>query len=724
MMPMGATILLNLTGKLSFEAADPLLSVVDLLFYDRLSVQKPPSPSLFPPEGRMPGEKHIRRLASTLSNLLEARALSEDDDGGRIRIIVTLDMEEESQKCFPAQKARMIRLSIADVFGQNNPLLARFDYSFIFLAESAGHHKRDDFYCLLARDGYTGVGADEWIGSFGNLDSLRDEVFSRISNAEDEWQVTDKRVCEDFAKFCEELEKEVNRIASRMDEAGLCDAFKALFRDRTQYVTTVGDFIRCDYDGILHDCVSQLIGFVADDFKRDCTFFVVATDSSTITTKRSYETFVSSLVQLLATMRKEDYKTLLQNVDINAPARIFTIGTPENIYFDKDAFTCLMKMVADDSHLIRTSRWEKSQNVTYRVFVPKADDPRSIDSYRQLNDKYAEERQAIYCEWEKVKKIPFFFGRQVGDWNWYKRVVGAAEEIFLFESINDRPLYDPPQRITDDRISIKEEENTYAGLEEVITIMTKEAPQLTKVKDIDEYMKERHGLMDKMREGIDGLKREMVKLGYLSCLIWIGFFSCIAFTVDFCYHMLWYDNEESLWLVAECLGVIGLLFVVSAIVARGAVKKKICAQYAIIDGAYRQMQENLRNYLNDINRRVKQQNEADVRRKNLDEINAKLDEFNSHNCQVDIWTAHYCAIAEKLSKTIKLLSLNPQPTFHYKKSRRPDDQQAVEDIRMSFPTLSEEVRQAFADRTVKFTNKGIEVSGVTSFVTHFKFSEN
>ena len=56
MMPMGATILLNLTGKLSFEAADPLLSVVDLLFYDRLSVQKPPSPSLFPPEGRMPGE--------------------------------------------------------------------------------------------------------------------------------------------------------------------------------------------------------------------------------------------------------------------------------------------------------------------------------------------------------------------------------------------------------------------------------------------------------------------------------------------------------------------------------------------------------------------------------------------------------------------------------------------------------------------------------------------
>ena len=136
------------------------------------------------------------------------------------------------------------------------------------------------------------------------------------------------------------------------------------------------------------------------------------------------------------------------------------------------------------------------------------------------------------------------------------------------------------------------------------------------------------------------------------------------------------------------------------------------------------MQENLRNYLNDINRRVKQQNEADVRRKNLDEINAKLDEFNSHNCQVDIWTAHYCAIAEKLSKTIKLLSLNPQPTFHYKKSRRPDDQQAVEDIRMSFPTLSEEVRQAFADRTVKFTNKGIEVSGVTSFVTHFKFSEN
>ena len=70
-------ILLNLTGKLTFEVTDPLMSVINagkpLLFYDRLSVIPFPSdPAIC--------QQHVERLASSMRNLLEARSLSVADE--------------------------------------------------------------------------------------------------------------------------------------------------------------------------------------------------------------------------------------------------------------------------------------------------------------------------------------------------------------------------------------------------------------------------------------------------------------------------------------------------------------------------------------------------------------------------------------------------------------------------------------------------------------------
>lgn len=131
------SILLNLTGCLSYEETDPLMSLVagkgSLLFYDQLSVRR------FPSEKEQ-YDAFLDNLLSNLRNLLESRALSREDGGGKVRLIVVIDLAgglfeplEKGRKCFPSEKVRLFQDRLHRVFGDGNPLLDRFCYSFIFL---------------------------------------------------------------------------------------------------------------------------------------------------------------------------------------------------------------------------------------------------------------------------------------------------------------------------------------------------------------------------------------------------------------------------------------------------------------------------------------------------------------------------------------------------------------------------------------------------------------
>lgn len=133
------TIILNLTCGLSFEESDPLMAVAVgsgiLLFYDQLTVQR------FPTE-RSQYKSHLESLLRNMRNLLESRSLSAEDTGGKIRVIVTLDLvgglfEEASQasSCSPAHSASLFQQTAVGIFGQHNPLLSRIDFYYMFLED-------------------------------------------------------------------------------------------------------------------------------------------------------------------------------------------------------------------------------------------------------------------------------------------------------------------------------------------------------------------------------------------------------------------------------------------------------------------------------------------------------------------------------------------------------------------------------------------------------------
>lgn len=724
-------VLLNLTGKNNFEVTDPLLSVVNaeepLLFYDRLSIEKFPTDAT-----RCQG--HVERLVSSMRNMLEARSLSTKDHNETIRLIVVLDLvggafqpDDDSKKVFPAQKVREFKDIVTRLFEDNNPFLKRFEYVFVFLVDNNEDTEKSEFFRELAGDGYSGIADDKWIGvNTIKLNEERDGIIQ--TELHDETPLADKGIASQYAKFEEHLREVLEKVGTRMDEAGLGSDFKALVSEKIQGVTTVGAFRQLDYDQTILWCVSQLIGLNAEEFRDDCAFFIVGVERNTVAVRRKSEAFVASLVQLLSTISSEDYIRLFNPADLNILAKLFVITSPQTVDLNVDAFSQLEIMVQASGPELEKARWKMDRKVKYKIYKPKNEDPQAIDTHREINDLNDEQRQILYSKFEKNRAIPFFFGKRIGDWSWYKRVVRCAEDVYHFESVNDRPLYDPPKRLTDNEMDFDEIDASYSYLENQLETLPKEAQKkkeerererTRKPMDLNEYIIERHKLMEKFASGIEELKKEMVKLGYFTCLLWIGILSTIGFTLCYAYHFFWFDNEDSLWLIAACFGVAALLFVLSAIIGRSSVKSRIKAVHRSMDNAFIKMQDKLKEYLEDINERVKQQNEADILRRNLDEIRFKLEAFYRHNKQVDLWINHYQGIATKLSATFQLLG------FKESDSSRTVDNLDMNDFELetSVPSLPEIVRKQFGEMSVEFGNQGTPINKVTSFVRHFRFSE-
>lgn len=716
-------ILLNLTGKLTFEVTDPLMSIVNagkpLLFYDRLSVVPFPSDPAI-------SQQHVERLASSMRNLLEARSLSVSDENETIRLIVTLDLsggvfqQEGHQYFFPAQKIRSFRNTIKDVFENDNPLLERFEFVFIFLTSHNDNRFDDVFYFNLAYNGCEGSTGTNWLCKDDlNLNTLRDDIIEKLNAPEDNWLLTRNNVKSSYDKFVRELNDTIKTVAGHMEKAGLKDEFMALVDERIKGINSIGDFNGFDYDGIILSCINQLVGLSSDEFQKDCTFFILPKDNSTTQLRHKDEIFISSLVQFLATLSHEDYINYLKSGSL-IPARLFYIDNPNSDDININAFRCLERQVQTSRDILETARWQLDKKTVDCIrFVPKAKDPKTTDTHRELNDKLTEQRQSMYDEFVKTRRVPFFFGQRIGDWSWYKRVIKCAESIYHFESVNDRPLYDLPKRITDNEMNQIKIECTYADLENDIITLTKETPVIKKETDFNDYLRERNSLMEEFLEAIDKLKKEMVKLGYFTCLLWIGIIATLAFFLVFSYHFFWYDNNDDPWLIAAAFGAISLIFVFSAIVGQICIKSKIKTVHQEMDSYYYKIQENLQAYLNDINERVKLQDEADVRRKNLDEMKSKLDAFYCHNKQVDIWAEHYKSVATKLSANIQSLKVKSND---YDEKIVDLDENDFE-LECTIPSLPESISSLFDNMPIVFSNRQYQINNATSFVLNFRFAE-
>ncbi|MCR4921968.1 MAG: hypothetical protein K5945_09760 [Bacteroidaceae bacterium] len=721
-MPKDSAILLNLTSRLTFEDTDPLMSVVvgdgALLFYDRLSVAKFPSDATNV-------ESHVAQLLSAMYNLLSARTLSDEDHNERIRLIVTLDMiggafqpQKPAQKCFPAQKARQFRKIVADTVGRDNPLLRRFDYCFLFLSDRSAAPDTTEFYLTLADDGLTGLDAASWIDHDSiQLNRLRDDTIRRMNTPDDQWPLTSSSTALHYQHFLAELCDRLKTVTARMKEAAVGEAFETLFAKRTKDIASVEDFRTFDYDEALSSSVGELLGLCASDFRNNTAFFFIDTDDSNARKRTKSATFVAALVQFLTTMGPDDYRKCLLTPGMDLPARIFSARPLDYDNIDGSAIASLQRMVESCLSILDGARWKKDLRVRLRQYTARSQDVNATDSYNTVNDKKAKERQLLFDRFFSARSVPFFFGKRVGEWKWFRDVAKTADDLYRFESLNSHPLYDMPHRIGDNEMEDKEVECDYAELQDRIAQLKKEDSETTMIQDLNTYLRERQVLMEKFGSAVAEMKKEMVRLGYLACLFWLGMFCSVVVTLSYAFHFFQPGIAAPLWLVAVAFAASVVLFALAAVGAQASVKRRLKATHLEMDTHYHQMQANLQAYLDGVNARAKLQNEADIRRKNIDEMEAKLLAFTNHNKQVDLWVAHYRGIAQKLSFLAQFIDSQTSGNTEVKVS--------IDDFNFesAFPSLPYVVCHSFANNPTEFSTQQIKVNGATSFVRLFRFAE-
>jgi hypothetical protein len=692
-----------------------------LLFYDRLSVDR------FSPEDNSleSGLAYVEKKLTTLRNLLDARTLSLRDNEGKIRLIIILDLagglfQTPEGKVFPAQKVRQFRTIVKKVFGENHPIHNRMEYSFVFINTGTDDSALDDFYQQLAYDGITGGNAENWFSSKDfQLDELRNKILSKMGSPDESADLSSRSLSTVYSDFESKLEDVKRLILKRLKEAGVAELVQAKLDSLLKSVETVRDFQHFQYEEVIRNTISQQIGLNSTEFGRDCVFFIVKSSGKA---RKSYlrgETFVKALVQLICTVNDADYSVRFKNSSRNQRARLFILNETNAHDLDADALIKLRAQVNACLPLLKKAEWTKDMEVNYNIYEPNATEAHETDTYRKLNDKYTAERKKMKEDFDLIKRVPFFFGKKVGDWGWYNNVVDHVTGIYKFELENDRPLYDTPNRITYKEMSASPVKATYRELEDEKRKLEKLDTPIKHTEDLNNYMATRRGLMDEFLNAIASLKMEMPKLGYFSCLFWIGFFSILASTLCYAYHFFWFDNTDPLYLIAIAFGCFGLLFVISALTGQTCVKRRIKAAIQEIDQIYEQLQNNLQKFLDDVNKRITLQNEADARRRTLDEMESKLNEFKSHNKRLDLWKLYFQSLVNKIGSQLEAIDKEKDAPV-YDTSPEVNEKDFNLD---GFPSIPDKIKTQFnAKMTNQFVPR-VPISLVTCFVRNFNFTE-
>ena len=704
---MDVAVLLNFTSRVAFERTDPLMSLVaakgPLLFYDRLSVG----------EFDMDEDRRIEQtlgILANLRNLLEARAIStEGIDDDRIRLIVVTDLkgglsdEEEKESRFPVQKVRWIRELVQSVFGPNNPLLEKFEYAFVFIRKD-----RD-------REDLSGSRLD---GLQLNLNSFRDALFNSLALAapDEDWDISHAGVSSHYRDFKIKLDDLENTLAEWLQDVSLLSMFKEKLRDKLSAVRTVGAFKLFDYDKTVRDCLLETIGLRSREFGQNCVFFLVDYKG-----KEEDKIYLKSLIQFLATIDQEAYNANFKPQGPFAPSRLFVLQDFNVTDIDFDALHTLKSNAETCINVLRDSEWNGSEPVDdFKIYEPNAQTPGETDTHKELNAKLKATRDALIQQFHKVRRVPFFFGKHIDDWeSWYFPVVEALSAIYKDEDENDRPLYDTPRRITNKEMTAKNppEPVSFNSLKEMKRKLEKAQVPVGDVESLGAYMAGRRERMEAFASSIEKLKGEMPKLGYFTCLFWMGILSLIGFTLCFAFHFFWFDNPDPWYLIGIAAGAAGLLFILSAIIGQSCVKKRIKEVYHEIDDILNLQQTRLEEFLKNVENRAATQRKADIDRRNMDAIEEKLDLFDSHNKQVEIWKDYFMSLARTLTFVLERVRNGSTPVV--RTANIANDDFPLE----FFPAVPFSVRQLFSAMSVDIHTPAVTVQPVTSFVKRFRFVE-
>ena len=658
---MVVSILLNFSQNIEFQKTDPLMGIVTacdkLLFYNSLSV------------GRFQYDKKdqfIQKKIANLRNVLENRSLSSEDREETIRLIVVLDFnvwdildphpeqdkDEATQSLLglPALKVNYIKTKVEEIFGERNPLLKRLEYDFTFVHDD---DERSPFFREVMYNGYGGdLIENSWI-SHGSLEVNGEKV---PSNGQDRnLSLENNLVCNDYNRFQNKCVDVIDAVRRKLEPLGLEEKFNLSIDAKLKDVKTLGQHWDFDYDFALRSAVSEVVGLKATQNK-DSVFFVIRVKKSPAALKCEDETKLKSLIQMLCTIDEEDHEKVFGRIVSSSTPKLFILcDTIKN----KQVFAELRKNVVDFRAELNGFVWKDTLEVEYNEY--ELPDNESSDSHDEHNKEVNDIRQTQRQDFWRKSRIPFFFGKKEGDWNWYMRVLNALNKTFLFEMENNSPLHDNLTRVTDEELRSDLNKTTYGMLKERRDDLLKTDVRVESNVDFEEYITERKKNIKNLGSAIAKLKTEMVKLGFCSCLIWIALLSSLAFTLCYAYHFFYNEFEDSpIWIGAGFLAV-ALFFLVGSIWARGKVKSKIKGVYAEIRSVYEGIDKLQDEYLESVRELDRQMKEADAHRKTVAEVMEKIEEFDSHNKKVELWEAHFDGMVKSLDDIIDNLKIDEKP---------------------------------------------------------------
>ena len=639
-----ASVLLNLTGKVVFERTDPLLDLVSgygpFLYYDLLSLERFPLV-------RKEQEEHAQKLLISLRNLLESRRLSEEDSGGNIRIIVIFDLvggfshQEGISLCFPAQKARRFKEMVSSVFEKDPQLLCRFRFYFIFIESKDEDHA--DFYRQLAYDGYSGF-HDRWLSSaMTSINHQRDQLIAKLQSPLEETSLNDNSIREPYSNFLQSLEKYTTDLSRFLGQAGLEQPFRQAVDKKCRGFNTVGELASFDFDELYQSAVSELIGLCSPLFK-GCSSFIFKLRTGTVIHRKTDEVVLESLLQLLATTSTPwPHRFSVIDASVNDAS----LNVDAILKLKQAVSSCLPRMRKDG-----VLRWSEDKLFQYMECTRKNTSPTESDTFSKVNEQIAKKRNWLYDQFCALRKVPFFFGRETGDWGWYMRVTDLLETIYAFEYENDRPLYDSQRRITDKEMNRTPHEASYAELKVKRDKLSEGKTPSYPMENLKAYLKQRMEVMDEFSTHKEQLKTEMVRLGFAVTTFWLSLLATLVLTLSFAFHFFTNDNDATPLWTGIAFACLALTSVFAALIGQSVVKKPIAASFSRIDECLDRLRKGQEEYIKRVNNRIIQQNAADIRRKNLQEIEEKIARFDRHSLQVDLWQKHFAGMEVKLSEML------------------------------------------------------------------------
>ena len=704
------SVLLNLTGKLVFEKTNPLMDLVSghgpYLYYDRLSLER------FPLD-QEEQEGHVQKLLINLRNLLGSRRLSAEDQGGDIRIIVTIDLvggfahQADQDLCFPAQKASQFKEKVDEFFKNEPQLLSRFRYTFIFMEWDSDEPQTARFYHSLAYDGCFGQ-SSTWITSeMLSVNVARDQMLTNLKSPSIDLSLDDSSIRYQYSVFQQKLNMQKARISELLAKANTAKPFNDNVSDACSKIKTIGDLSKFNYDSMLRSTVGELIGLCSSKLNNShCFIFKMRT--GTLTERKKDEMVFNSLLQLLGTMEGK-WISKLSIVD----------GSMNEHSLNTDAMTQLKREVT--SYLTKLKeggelRMTPADIVKYKVFSQRNAKSTETNVHHDHNVEVDEHRIRLYDEFHDLRRVPFFFD----NWQWYTNVSNILDRIYAYENEHDHPRYSSPGRITEKEMKCDYDNKSYADLEiikkEIESSLTGRttAPEANKsgnlLTDLKTYLERREKIMANFAEYKEELKKEMVKLGFASITYRICIVVCLILTLCYAFHYFFTgDSSGSIW-IGVCFGAVALICAIAAIISQYRIKYAIKTIFIKIINCFDQMNEQKKWYFGNINKRVSEQNDADIKRKNLEEIISKLNLFKFHNMQVELWEKHYSSLEEKLSDMINYsgLSANEHP--------RKDDASSIKSLQIEeMPCLPEDVCRKFQTMTISLSS-GQKYENITCFL--------